>query len=227
MDVRAIQTSLSAAGYPVAIDGQCGPKTYAALFAFVGRSQITSLITDLGRAADKYFVPAGLTTALRLAHALAQWAVETGGFKRMEEDLDYSAARLTQVWPNRFPTVNDAMPYAGHPIALANKSYGGRFGNNTVGDGWLYRGRGLTQLTFRNNYAEAAKLTGLDLVGNPDQVADPATGLRVACTYWTARAINAAADRDDIVAVRQLVNGGTNGLDEAKRNLARAKMVLK
>ena len=227
MDVRAIQTALCAAGKPVSVDGQCGAKTYAALFAFVGRSAVTPLAVALGSAADRYFVPAGLTTSLRLRHALAQWAVETGGFQRMEENLDYSAQRLTQVWPSRFPTIAAAMPYAGHPIALANKSYGGRFGNNTVGDGWLYRGRGLTQLTFRNNYAEAATMTGLDLVGNPDQVADPATGLRVACTYWTARAINAAADRDDVVTVRKLVNGGTNGLDEAKAYLARAKLVLK
>jgi putative chitinase len=227
MDVRAIQAALTAAGYPCAVDGQIGARTYAALFAFVGRQQVTPLITELGKAADQYFVPAGLTSSLRLAHALAQWAVETGGFKRMEEDLDYSAERLTVVWPKRFPTIAWAAPYAHNPVALANKSYGGRLGNSTVGDGWLYRGRGLTQLTGRANYIEAARITGLDLVGNPNSVAEPATGLRVACAYWSTRGINAAADADDVAHVRQLVNGGQNGIDEAKRYLARAKAVLR
>lgn len=227
MDVRAIQSALTAAGYPCAVDGQIGPHTYASLFAFVGRSAITPLIADLGKAADQYFVPNNLITPLRLAHALSEWAVETGGFKRMEEDLNYSAERLTEVWPKRFPTIGAATPYAHNPAALANKSYGGRNGNNTAGDGWLFRGRGPTQLTFRANYADASRVTGLDLVGNPDSVSEPMTGLRVACAYWMTRGINAAADADDVVKVRQLVNGGQNGIDEAKRYLARAKMVLR
>lgn len=227
MDVRAIQAALTAAGYPCTVDGQIGPHTYASLFAFVGRSAITPMIADLGKAADQYFVPAGIASSLRIAHALSQWAVETGGFKRMEEDLNYSAERLTVVWPKRFPTIAAATPYAHNPTALANKSYGGRNGNNTAGDGWLFRGRGPTQLTFRANYEEAAHMTGLDLVGNPHSVSEPMTGLRVACAYWTARGINAAADADDVAHVRQLVNGGQNGIDEAKRYLARAKMVLR
>lgn len=226
MDVRAIQTALSAAGYPVAVDGQIGGKTYAALFAFVGRSPVTPLTSALGAAADRYFVPAQLTTGRRLAHALSQWAVETRGFKRMEEDLDYEAKRLTEVWPKRFPTIAAAAPYAHNPIALANKTYGGRNGNVSIGDGWLYRGRGPTQLTGRANYAEASRVSEIDLVGHPETVAEPDAGLRVACSYWTARGINAAADDDDIVRVRQLVNGGTNGIDDARRYLMRAKIVL-
>lgn len=227
MDVRAIQAALTAAGYPCAVDGQIGAKTYSSLFAFVGRQPVSTLTLNLGSAADQYFVPAGLTTSLRLSHALAQWAVETGGFKRMEEDLNYSAERLTVVWPKRFPTIAAATPYAHNPSALANKTYGGRNGNVTVGDGWLYRGRGPTQLTFKSNYEEASHMTGLDLVGNPDSVAGADTGLHVACTYWMARGINAAADADDVAHVRQLVNGGQNGIDDAKRYLARAKAVLR
>ncbi len=227
MDARAIQTTLSAAGYPVVVDGQLGPKSYSALFAFVGRGAVTPLTTALGKAADQFFIPAGLASPLRLAHALAQWAVETGGYTRMEEDLSYSAARLVAVWPNRFPTIAAAAPYANNPVALGNKVYGGRLGNSTVGDGYFYRGRGLTQLTGRSNYAEAGAMIGLDLVGNPGLVEDPATGLRVACAYWTARNINAAADADDVARVRLLINGGSNGLDEAKRYLARAKQVLR
>lgn len=226
MDVRAIQAALCAARYQVSVDGDLGPQTYSALFAFVGRSQVTQMTAALGAAADKWLPPAQITTSLRLKHALAQWAVETGGFKRLEEDLDYSAQRLTQVWPSRYPTIAAATPYAGHPIALANKTYGGRFGNTKPNDGWTYRGRGPTQLTFRDNYAEAARLTGLDLLGDPDAVAEADTGLRVACAYWTARGINAAADRNDITAVRKAVNGGSIGLDEAKRYFARASLII-
>lgn len=227
MDVKALQQRLTARGYsPGPIDGDMGPKTYAGLFAFVGRATVTAPIADLGRAADRWFAPAGLVTPLRLAHALAQWAVETSGFSRFEENLNYSAARLMQVWPSRFPNRAAADPYAGHPVALANKTYGGRNGNTQSGDGWQFRGRGPTMLTGRGNYAAAGDLVGLDLVSDPESVAEPDTGLRVACAYWTVHKINAAADRDDIMAVRRLVNGGTIGLDEARGYLARAKVVL-
>ena len=110
MDVRAIQTALFNARYPVAIDGNLGPQTYGALFGFVGRAGKTPLTVALGAAADKHFANAGLVTTLRMRHALAQWAVETRGYTRMEEDLDYSAGRLIEVWPKRFPNLAAAMP---------------------------------------------------------------------------------------------------------------------
>lgn len=227
MDIRAMQAALCGARYPVTIDGQLGPQSLGALLAFVGRGPVTQLTTELGEAADQWLPAARINTALRLRHALAQWAVETGGFRQLEENLDYSVDRLIAVWPKRFPSHASALPYAGHPIALANKNYGGRFGNSGPNDGWTYRGRGPTGLTFRDNYSEAARLTGLDLVGDPDAVAEPDTGLRVACAYWTARQINEVADRNDVGAVRQLVNGGAIGLDDAKRFLARASIIIK
>lgn len=226
MNVRNVQQRLARAGYACADDGDLGPKTYAALFAFVGRQQVNPRLTDLGAAADKYFGPAGITTPLRLRHALAQWATETGGFTRFEENLNYSAQRLCAVWPKRFPTLASAQPFANNPQALANRVYGGREGNTDPMDGWRYRGRGATQLTFKDNYAEASHLTGLDLTGNPDAVAESDTGLRVACAYWTARDINHFADADDLESVRIKVNGGVNGLDDARRYLARAAIVI-
>lgn len=90
-----------------------------------------------------------------LASILAEAWHETGG--RMEpiiENLNYSAERITQVWPSRFPTLSSAKPYAHNPQSLANKVYGGRMGNNTVNDGWMYRGRGLAQITGKTNYAK-------------------------------------------------------------------------
>lgn len=230
IDIRTLQTKLNNAGYRLPVDGSLGPKTYTALFAFVGRAAPTQpptqLLVDLGTAAARWFAPAEITTPLRLGHALARWAVETRGFRQMEECLDYTADRLCAVWPSRFRTPAAAAPYAGHPQALANFVYGGRFGNTGTGGGWRYRGRGPTQLTFHDNYAEASHLTGLDLTGNPDLVAEADTGLRVACTYWTARNLNGAADADDVEHVCHLVQGGCGGLDDQRRYLARARMVL-
>lgn len=226
IDARDLQGRLAGRGYPLAIDGQAGPKTFASTFAFVGKKPVTPLIAALGAAAARWLPSADVTSGRRLRHALAQWAVETGGFGKLEENLNYSAKRLTQVWPGRFPTLTAAQPYANNPRALANKTYGGRMGNTGPDDGWLYRGRGPGMLTGKANYAEAAKLTGLDLIGNPDQAAEPDTGLRVACAYWKSRNVNAAADREDARAVRELVNGGLIGIDEALAFLARARLVL-
>lgn len=90
-----------------------------------------------------------------LAYILATAHHETGArFAPVQENLNYSAKRLTQVWPSRFPTIAAATPYANNPRALANKVYGGRMGNTGPDDGWLYRGRGLVQITGKDNYAK-------------------------------------------------------------------------
>ena len=227
IDVRDLQQRLSNAGYPVAIDGDIGPKTYAALFAFVGRQQVGPRLIDIGRAADTALPGAAIVTPLRLRHALAQWAVETGGFTRFEENLSYSAQRLCAVWPKRFPTLASAEPFANNPQALANRVYAARMGNTDPGDGWRFRGRGMTMLTGRANYTEASHLTGVDVVANPDLVAQAETGMAVACAFWAANGINQFADDDDIAGVRVKVNGGNIGLDEAKRFYARAAIVIK
>ena len=112
------------------------------------------------------------TPLFHLAAILSEVYHETGG--RMQpviENLNYSAKRMTQVWPKRFPTVASAQPYAGNPRALANKVYGGRLGNTGPDDGWLYRGRGLAQITGRANYAK------FGLSGNPDAASDMATAI--------------------------------------------------
>lgn len=226
MDKKAVQTRLKAAGhYSGKIDGDFGPLSHAGLFSYAG-GVASDLTRDLGKAAADLFPRYGLVTSLRLAHALARWAVETGGFRRMEENLNYSATRLRQVWPSRFPTLASAQPFAGKPQALANFVYGGRFGNDNANDGWRHRGRGPTQLTFEDNYREAKALTGVDVLADPDLVSEPAIGLLVACAYWGARKINAAADRDDAAAVCKLVQGGSEGLADQRTYLAKLKKVL-
>ena len=226
IDGRAVQLRLRAKGYVISLDGVIGPETYTALLAAVGKVPIAQMHRDLGRAAAVHFPAADITTPLRLAHCLAQSSVETRGFTRLVEDMNYRAERIHEVWPKRFPTVASAVPFARNPEALANKVYGGRLGNLSDGDGWKYRGRGTKQTTGRDNYAQVQLVTGLNVLADPDQLADPDKGLRAGCIYWEARGCNAIADRDDIEALTKRVNGGLTGLVDRKAALARAKSIL-
>lgn len=114
------------------------------------------------------------TQLYHLAAILAEAYHETGGrMQPVEENLNYSARRMGQVWPKRFPTTASAQPYAGNPRALANKVYGGRLGNVAPDDGWRYRGRGLAQITGRANYSK------FGLAANPDAASDMAMAVRI------------------------------------------------
>ena len=114
------------------------------------------------------------TPLAHLAAMLAETHHETGGrFQPVTENLNYSAQRLTEVWPSRFPTIASAKPYASNPRKLANKVYGGRLGNVAPDDGWLYRGRGLPQITGKENYAK------FGLAGTPDKASQMATAIRI------------------------------------------------
>lgn len=109
-----------------------------------------------------------------LAAMLAEAYHETGGaMQPIEENLNYSAKRLMQLWPARFPTLARAEPYANSPRKLANRIYGGRLGNVGADDGWLYRGRGLAQITGRTNYAK------FGLAATPDQASDMVTAVGI------------------------------------------------
>lgn len=168
----------------------------------------------------------GIDTARRLAHWLGQLDVESAGFTRFTEALGYSAERLVQVWPKRFPNLIAATPYAHNPHALANKVYGGRLGNAAADDGWRFRGRGLIQITGRDNYGRYGTLLDLDLIGNPDLAAQPGPAARIAGAYWSAHGLNALADADDVEGITRAINGGLVGLADRKAAVARAKTIL-
>lgn len=237
IDGRAVQLRLRAKGYVVGVDGVIGPQTYAALMAAVGNVQIEQMHRDLGRAAAVHFPAADITTPLRLAHLLAQSSVETAGFTRLVENLNYKAITLINLFGRHRISVADANKY-GRTVdqpadqqAIANILYGGQFGrghlgNTEPGDGWRYRGRGTKQTTGRANYADVQAVTGLNVIDDPDQLADPDRGLRAGCVFWQAKGCNAIADRDDIEALTKRVNGGLNGLPDRKAALARAKSIL-
>lgn len=172
----------------------------------------------------------GIDTKLRLAHFIAQTAHESGGYTVLKENLNYSADGLQKIFKKYFPDAATAEKYARKPEMIANRVYGGRLGNGpeASGDGFRYRGRGIVQLTGKENYAKlsASLNKGDELIKNPDLVAEPEYALHSACWYWKNRNINAAADRDDVEAVTKLINGGLIGIEDRKEKTKKLKEIL-
>lgn len=177
-----------------------------------------------------------INTPTRMAAFLAQLAHESGETTRLTEGLHYSRPeRLCAVWPKRFPTTAAALPYIKNPEKLANYVYANRGGNGDAasGDGWRYRGRGLFQLTFRDNYRLAGNALNLPLVENPDLVIKPEVAALTAANYWQRLGLNALADHQpgdddmqDFVEISIRINGGRVGLAERKRYWAIAQETL-
>ena len=162
----------------------------------------------------------------RLQYFLAQLGHESNGLTSREENLNYSASRLMEIFPSRFPTLDVATPYERNPEKLANFVYGGRMGNVNPGDGYRYRGRGYIQLTGRETYREVGRIGGLDLENNPDAAAKPENAIKIACAFWTWKNINPACDVADFTAVTKKINGGTNGLNDRLQWLSKVKTVV-
>lgn len=153
----------------------------------------------------------------KLAYIMATAHHETGGaFGPRVENLNYtSASRIRAVWPTRF-TLATALDYVRQPQKLANKVYGGRLGNVRPNDGWTYRGRGLAQITGRENYAKFARLLGVDIEASPDKALDVGTAAAILVIgsvrgLFTGRALVAGVP--DYRAARAVINadGKANG----------------
>lgn len=142
---------------------------------------------------------------------LGQILHESQHLERLEENLYYKTpGRLMAIWPSRFKSQADEKPYLKNPQALAGKVYGGRMGNVSPGDGWLYRGRGLIQVTGRDNYAALVPLLKLDLLKNPDLLLTPVVALRASIAWWEGNVPDAIMG--NVAKVSKAVNGGTVGL---------------
>ncbi|WP_085618850.1 MULTISPECIES: glycoside hydrolase family 19 protein [unclassified Pseudomonas] len=169
----------------------------------------------------------GITDPKSKAMLMANVDHESGGFTKTEENLNYSAKRLQQVFPKYYKNVEDARADAGNPEAIANRVYGGRMGNTEAGDGFKYRGRGALQLTGKAQYEAMGKKLGIDLVNNPDLAADPKYSAQIAVAHWKASGADKAAQAGDLVGARKRTNGGTNGLADVESKydayLAQAK----
>jgi putative chitinase len=166
-----------------------------------------------------------ISTPRRMAAFLAQTGHETQSLSALEENLNYSAQRLCAVWPHRFPSIEAAHYYEHAPERLANLVYADRMGNGPYesGDGWRYRGRGLTMLTGRAMYAACGQATGLPLLFQPELVAQPNEGAQAAGWFWVQHGCNALADADDFAGITRAINGGTEG---AEQRLARYEKAL-
>ncbi len=176
----------------------------------------------------------GIDTPTRLAHFIAQVGTESNGFRAVSESLNYSIAglaifgsRLTAAQREQFGRKAGEPPLSlARQAAIANIVYGGRYGNNLNGDGWKYRGRGLKQVTFRDNYAACGKALGIDLLKNPDLLLTDENAARSAGWFWKSNNCNQFADTGDVTGLTKRINGGTNGLNDRKTRTKLAESVL-
>lgn len=161
----------------------------------------------------------GIDNPLKLSHFLSQCAHESGNFKFLNENLNYSADGLRKIFPKYFPTIEAANKYARQPEKIANKVYGGRMGNGdeASGDGYKFRGRGFIQLTGKDNYAAFDKFVDDDIMANPDLVATKYP-LTSAAFFFHKNKLWDICDKghthDVVLAVTKRVNGGTHGLTD-------------
>lgn len=155
-----------------------------------------------------------INTPERQAGFIAQCAHESGMFKFVEENLNYSDKALLSVFGKYF-NADTATEYARKPEKIANRVYANRMGNGDElsGDGWKYRGRGLIQLTGKENYTRFGNAVGQDIVNNPELVASPEYATLSAGWFWSANGLNKLADAKDILGMTKRINGGTIGLD--------------
>lgn len=175
-----------------------------------------------------------ISTPARQAAFIAQIGTESGGFKTLSESFNYSIAGLT-IFGNRLTASqreqlgcrNGEGPL---PVerqrAIANLVYAGRYGNKAAGDGYKFRGRGLKQITFLDNYLACGRALGIDLISNPDLLLQDEYAARSAGWFWKANNCNSFADSGDFVGLTKRINGGDNGLADRQARYAVAKKAL-
>ena len=168
-----------------------------------------------------------INTVPRVAAFLAQCAHESANFTALKENLNYTAASLTRVWPSRFPT-GIAEQYAHNQERIANRAYCDRMGNGpeASGDGWRYAGKGLIQLTGRDNYSRFAESiqTPVEEVSEYLQTFEGA--VQSAAWFWESNNLNQWADAGDILTLTKRINGGTIGLADREKHYHHACHVL-
>lgn len=163
----------------------------------------------------------GIDTPVELAHFLAQCGHESGGFRVVNENLNYSAKGLMGIFKKYFPTQQLAEAYQRKPEKIANRVYGGRMGNGdeASGEGFKFRGRGYIQLTGKQNYTAFGKAIGVDIAANPDLVATKYP-LLSAAWFFSKNCLSRCKDASDasVLSVTKCVNGGTIGLPDRQKH---------
>lgn len=185
-------------------------------------------------AAVSLFAKYNINTTNRVAGFMAQCAHESADFTMLEENLNYSEDALNKVFGRYFgPSKRNAKDYARNPEKIANyvyqdefRSKQGAMGNVQPGDGWRFRGRGIKQLTGRNNYTAFGKTVGMSAEEAAEYVATPKGAFESACWFWATNKLEKFADADDNVGLSKKINGGTIGLDDRNKRYAAAKSIL-
>jgi len=169
-----------------------------------------------------------ITTPQRMAAFLAQCAHESGGFTAIKENLNYRAVTLRKVFPKYFPSDELAQQYANKPQMIANKVYANRMGNGdeASGDGYRYCGRGLIQLTGRDNYFWFASSLEITPEAASEYMETFEGAAQSACWFWETNNLNQWADKSDILTLTKRINGGTIGLEDRIKHYEHAKHVL-
>ena len=175
-----------------------------------------------------------INTTNRLAGFMAQCAHESLDFTRLEENLNYSEKALNGVFGRYFGKgKRNAKEYARKPEKIANSVYQDEFrskrgamGNTNAGDGWRFRGRGIKQLTGRNNYTAFGKSVGMSAEEAADYVATERGALESACWFWATNKLDKWADNGDIKGLTKKINGGTIGLEDRTRRWEEALAIL-
>lgn len=175
---------------------------------------------------EETFVKYDISTPVRQAAFIGQCAHESGNFKILQENLNYSAEGLMKTWPSRFPTKEIADQYARQPAKIAGKVYNGRLGNTSEEEAAKYLGRGLIQLTGKENYANCGSGINVDLLADPTLLLDPRYAALSAGWFWNKKGLNALADTGDAVTITKRINGGALGLDDRLAKTDKALRVL-
>jgi putative chitinase len=172
-----------------------------------------------------------INTAQRIAAFVAQCSHESGGFTALKENLNYKAVTLRKIFPKYFPSDDLANAYANMPNkqeAIANRVYASRMGNGdeSSGDGYRYCGRGLIQLTGKNNYQSFADSLEMNVEDVPEYLATFEGAAQSACWFWESNNLNQWADKGDILTLTKRINGGTIGLEDRIKHYEHALHVL-
>jgi putative chitinase len=169
-----------------------------------------------------------INTKSRVAAFIAQCAHESGGFKFIKENLNYRAVTLRKIFPKYFPTDELAAQYAGKPEKIANRVYGGRMSNGPEesGDGWKFCGRGLIQLTGKDNYTRYAQSLEISLEEAAEHLTTFEGCVQSAAWFWESNNLNQWADKGDILTLTKRINGGTIGLEDRIKHYNHALHVL-
>lgn len=156
-----------------------------------------------------------INTPARVTAFLGQIAVESQELNKLEENLSYAPGRLTAVWPHRFPDAEKARPYSRNPEKLANAVYANRLGNGDEAsrDGYRFRGRGLVQVTGRDNYVKVGEALKIDLINMPDALLEPKFAALSAGVFWSLNKLNTYADDGDFGDITYKVTGARDTVE--------------